>query len=563
MKRISPNRPGRYWILLWVLVLPIGMYGQSELEPVTRTYALTNINIVQAPGRKIDLGTVLVKDGLIVSVGKNVSISPEAMIIRADSMYVYAGFIDGLSRTGVTRPKEETNRERPKDPGNPSNERAGITPNTDVRNLLNPSDKAIEDWRGAGFTLANVVPYGGMLPGQASLILLSGRTADELVMQMNTGLYSELTGASGVYPNTVIGVMAKWRDLYRKAANSKNYEALYASNRNGLERPLTDRVYEPFFPVIDQKIPVIFKAEKLLDIQRVLTLKNDLKFPSILAEVKEGWHAIPKIKATGSKVFLSLDLPEEIKKEEKKNDKKAEEKPKTSGEIEKEQLEKRRSEAIASYTAQAATFQKAGIIFGFSLLNAKPKDVHANLRRMISAGLSEDAALAALTTSPAQLLGISDRVGTIDPGKMANLVVSDKPFFSEKAKIRYVFVDGVLTKLEAKENKKTDSSVKSEIEGTWNTTTQSPQGTTTGKVVFKKEGSGYSGNISSSMSQETMALKDIALEGNTLSYKYTLSFGGRSVEVETRVTVEGDSFKGNTSVGTFGSFPIEGSKNPK
>ncbi len=541
----------------------MSLFAQDDLPPVTRTYAITQVNIIQAPGRKIDMGTVVIKDGVITAVGKGVAIPPEAVVIKADSMYVYAGFIDGLSRTGVARPKEETNRERPKDPGNPTPERAGITPQVDVRYSLNPADKSIEDLRQAGFAISHVVPYGGMLPGTGALILLSGRSADQLVIQARSAVYSELTGASGVYPNTVIGVMAKWRDLYRNAVQSKNYESVYASNRTGLERPLTDRYLEAFYPVIDQKIPVLFKAEKLLDVQRVLTLKNELKFPLTLAEVKEGWHAIPKIKASGASVFLSLDLPEEIKKDERKEDKKKDERPRTAAETEKEQLEKRRAEAVSNYTAQAAAFQKAGVRFGFSMLNAKPKDVHANLRRMIAAGLSEEAALAALTTSPAQLLGISDRAGTVDPGKMANLVVFDKPFFSEKAKIRYVFVDGAMTKLEIKEAKKSDPNAKVEIEGTWNTTTQSPQGTTTGKLVFKKDGSGYTGTASSSMSPEPFPLKDIVLEGNALSFKYTMSFGSRSIDVEINVTVEGESFKGNTSVGSFGSFPVEGTKNPK
>src|SRR5688572_29059358 len=75
---------------------------EKELAPVSRTYAITNVNIIQAPGKKIDRGTIVLKDGLILSVGKTAAaIPPEAVVIKADSMYVYAGFIDGLSRTGV------------------------------------------------------------------------------------------------------------------------------------------------------------------------------------------------------------------------------------------------------------------------------------------------------------------------------------------------------------------------------------------------------------------------------------------------------------------------------
>jgi len=575
--------------LALLFLVPAVVFGQDEktLAPVTRTYAITNVNIIQAPGRKIDKGTVIVKNGLITGAGKGLAIPPEAIVIKADSMYVYAGFIDGLSHTGITKPKEETNRERAKDPGNPSPEKAGINPQVDVRSLLNPEDKSVEEARNLGFTTAQVVPYGNLLPGQSAVILLGGKSADEMVLANRTALYSELTGANGVYPSTIIGVMAKWRDLYKNAILSKSNEALYASNRAGFERPSGDRILEAFYPVIDQKIPVLFKAEKILDIQRVYSLKADLGFPLVLAEVKEGWPMVNKIKASGVKVFLSLDLPEEKKdekkddkkkddkdnKDEKKDDKKEEKKeekketpakPKTANDLEKEALEKRKAEAIANYVGQASTFQKAGIPFGFSAMSAKSKDIPANLRRMITAGLSEDAALAALTTTPAQLLGLSDRMGTIDNGKIANLVISDKPYFNEKAKVRYVFVDGVMYEQEVKETpKKTEGAAKVAPGGTWSYSTESPQGTTTGKLVIKDDSGTLSGTISNSMSNKDTELKSPSLDGSTLSFSFGFDAGGNQLTIEVSVAIEGDSFEGTMSVGTFGTFPIKGTRDPK
>jgi len=194
--------------------------GQTQEEkppvaPVGRTYAITNATIVQGPGRKIEKGIVVMKDGLITAVGAGVPIPPEAIVIKADSMFVYAGFIDGMSRTGVTKPKEEKDREKVKDPGNPPADRAGITPQNDVRDFLNPNDKSIEELRNLGFTVSQVVPYGNFLPGSAAIVLLGGKSADDMVLVNNAALYSELTGTQGVYPNTVMAVMAKWRDLYK------------------------------------------------------------------------------------------------------------------------------------------------------------------------------------------------------------------------------------------------------------------------------------------------------------------------------------------------------------
>jgi imidazolonepropionase-like amidohydrolase len=561
-------------ILLFALICPLALLAQDEkeLRPVTRTYAIINATIVQAPGRKVENGTVIIRDGLITAVGKGLAVPTDAITIKADSMFVYAGFIDGLTRAGVNKPKDEPNKEKIKDPGNPPPDRAGITPQNDVRNFLNPSDKSVEELRNLGFTVAQVVPHGNLLPGQGSIILLGGKSADQMVLVSNSSFYSELTGANGIYPNTTMAVMAKWRELYKQASQAKAYQNLYAANRVGLERPGSDRILEAFYPVIDQRMPVLFKSEKMLETQRVFSLKNDLGFSLMIADVKEGWLIIPKIKASGAKVFLSLDLPEEVKKDEKKDDKKTnadstkkQEPPKvkTTADLEKEALEKRKTESIANYTSQASAFNRAGVAFGFSSMSAKSKDIHANLRRMIASGLTEDAALAALTTTPAQLLGLSDRVGSIDNGKMANLVISDKTYFNEKAKVRYVFVDGVLYKMDVKETKKSDPNAKVEIEGSWSTVTQTPQGNTEGKVIFKKDGSNYKGTVSGGRLPAPVDMTDVSLDGNKLTYNYSINFGGNSIKVEVDVTVDGDSFKGSASIGQRGSFSIDGTKDPK
>ncbi len=543
----------------------------KELAPVTRTYAITNANIIQGPGRKIDRGNIVLKEGLIVSVGKNAVVPPEAIIIKGDSLFVYPGFIDGLSRTGVTKPKEDASigRERPKDPANPLPEAAGITPHNDVRTALNPADKTVEDLRSLGFTVAHVVPYGGMLPGAGSIISLNGKTADEMVLIGKSSLYSELTPAQRVYPSTVIGVMAKWRELYRQAIQSKNYEILYASNRTGLSRPASDRNLEALYPVIDKQIPVFFEADKYLDVQRVRALQSEFKFQFLIGDLKEGWDAVEKLKASGTKVFLSLDLPEEKKAETKddKNPSVKKEEPKkevtpAKPDSEKEALEKRRADFIKLYTAQPATFKKAGITFGFSALTVKPTDIRANIRKMIAAGLSEDDALAALTINAAQLLGLSDRLGTIDQGKIANLVLTDKPYFNEKSKVRYVFVDGVMHKYDAKDTPKTDPVVVIDITGTWSVTTAMPQGKVEEKITFTKEGNTYSGSLIGGRVEQAVSLENVELTANKLKYSYTIQAEGQSVKVDVDATIEGYSFKGTSTAGALGSSAVEGIKDP-
>jgi hypothetical protein len=548
-----------------VLVLGLGMptllRAQEErtLAPVSGTYAITNVTVIQAPGRKLNMATVVIKNGIITAVGKGIAVPPEAIVIKGDSLYVYAGFIDGLSRTGVIKPKEET-KEKVKDPGNPPPDRAGITPQNDVRNFLSPTDKTVEDLRALGFTTAQVVPYGGMLPGNAAVVSLGGKSADEMVLASKTALYSEFTTAERIYPATVLGVMAKYRELYRQAALAKSYETLYASNRTGLERPSPDRILEAFYPVIDKREPVLFKTEKILDVQRAITLQTDLGFSLVAANVKEGWDVLPKIKSGNVKVFLSLDLPEE-KKEEKKDDKDAKKEVKAKPDPEKEKLEKRKAEFVTLYAAQPVAFQKAGVPFGFSTLTAKTKDIPANLRRMIKEGLTEDQALAGLTVNAAQILGMSDRLGSIDNGKIANLVISHKPYFDEKAQVRYVFVDGVVYKYDPKEVKKPDAK-KIDVSGTWSYSTETPQGANTGKLKLKKQGDNYTGTITSPYAEKEVELKAVSVDNNQLTFSYSLQVDGNTINVETAVTVEVDTFEGSVTAGQHGSFPTKGTKDP-
>jgi len=522
----------------------------QDLAPVSTSYAIKGATIITAPGKKIDKGTLLIKDGLIVGVGSNLSIPPESIIINADSMFVYAGFIDGFSHVGVVQPKSEK-KEKVKYPGNPPPDMAGITPENDVRNFINPKDKSIADLRSQGFTVAQVVPHGNFLPGQAAIILLDGNVVDEMTLAPLSSLYSELSGASGVYPATIMAVMAKWRELYQQAMLSKSYAATYAANPSGIERPQSNRVLESFYPIIDKKQNVLFKSEKVIETQRVLALKNDLGFQLVIGDLKEGWPIMTKIKNSGAKVFLSLELPVELKKESDKQE----------SSDEKKALEKRKAESIASHTAQASNFVKAGISFGFSANSVQPNDIKGNLRRMIAAGLSEDAALASLTTVPAQLLGLSNRLGSIENGKMANVVITDKSYFAEKSKVKYVFVEGRLHTIE--EPAKASNGKKAAVDGTWTYHTETPQGKGTGKLIIKKNNGTYTGTITNNFSGQETAVNEISVQGNSLSFSYTVDIDGNQLKIEVSLTVNGDSFEGSMTAGQYGVFPMQGTRDPK
>lgn len=554
-----------------LLVLFLGLSyltssGQSnEMAPVTRTYAIKNARIIQAPGRVIDGGVLIIKNGIIAAVGKNIEIPAGARIIQADSLYVYAGFIDGLSHTGVPKPKEEDHNKKVKDPGNPPNDVAGIEPQKDVRNMLDPSDKSIDEMRRLGFVVSHAVPHGRMLPGQGAIILHVGKTPDAMVYKQQVSLYSQLSGAPGIYPNTVIGVMAKYRELYRQAEQAKAYNARYAQSAAGMERPVSNRVLEAFYPVIDKQLPVVFKAEDVLSIQRVLDLKSQLGFNLILADVKQGWDISEKLKNSGTKLFLSLDLPEMEEEKSESDTTRAEDKKeevKSDSDLEKQRLQARKDEMIKKYYQQPALLNSQGMVFGFSTSGAKSKDIKTNLSKLVEHGLSEDAALTALTTSPAQLLGLSATMGTLDNGKIANLVITDKSYFDKESKVKYVFVDGKMFDYKDEPKpKKNGEAVK--VVGKWTYSTETPQGVHTGDIVINGEEGDYSGTISSTASGDTNDLSDISVDRDQLSFSFTEVIEGNAVLIDVLVTVDEDTFEGTMTAGDYGSYPIEGERTPE
>lgn len=542
--------------------------------PVTRTFVLKNATVVQKPGQVIQSGMVLVKDGLIQEVGKTVSIPADAQVIDADSMYVYAGFIDGLSNTGIPRPEQPQGpgqgggggrgqQQRPSyDTGNPPNEVAGITPEHKAKDLIKANDKAIDELRKAGFTISNVVPRGNMLPGNGALILLSGDSPDKMVLRDNVAFFSQLNGAFRAYPATVIGVMAKYRELYKQAEQEKAHEAAYQKNPSGMARPEYDPVLQAFYPVIDKKEQVFFAAPDVKSIYRIFTLQNDLKFPLVLADVKQGWYVADKIKAANVPVFLTLDLPKEKKKDDKKKADKNKEMSITDKEM--ESLEKRSVEEMKQHFMQAATFEKNGIEFGFAALSAKTGEIKDNLRKMVQNGLSENTALAALTTTPAKLLGISNIAGTVEKGKLANLVVTDKPYFADKSNVRYVFVDGTMYEYTAPAPRKQGdaNAPMAKVNGKWNYTLDMGGQASNGTINLKDEGGSISGTISNPQTGQDGDIKNAVLSGKNLTFTVSYDMGGRSINVEFDLEFTGSEFEGTASVGQYGSFKITGAKGP-
>lgn len=557
-------------MILWVLtILVFSLAGHAQdiddaLKPVTQTYAFKNATIIPAPGEKMEAATIVIKNGLIHAMGSDITIPAGARVIEADSMFVYAGFIDGLSTTGVPRPEREQQTggrrgSRPDgvNPGNPPRQLAGVTPELQVRGQLKHDDKSVSDLRKLGFTAAHVVPRGRMLPGKGSVIILAGDSGEDMLVAEGISQFIQFSPASGVFPGTLIGVISKFHELYRQTEQLNAHMKAYQANPQGMPRPDRNDALEAMIPVVEGELPLFFEAPDVKSIYRVMRMQKELGFQLVITGAEEAWYVTDEIKASNTPIVLSLELPKKGK--EKKEKDKEEDVDK-----EMEMLQERASERMTAYESQAAALAKAGIMFGFSTMEASAKDIRANLGRMIEQGLTADQALAALTTTPAKMLGVDRSMGSLKKGKMGNLVVTDKAYFDEGSNVRFVMIDGHLFEYEAKKKaakKKADSDAEADssvkIAGTWDYNMEGMGQSVEGTLEFSNTDGELSGTLSNSQMPGDAELVNLVLEGNTLTFDAPIDFGGQSITLEFEVVIEGDELEGSVTISQFGQLEIE------
>jgi imidazolonepropionase-like amidohydrolase len=561
-------------LLFFLCAAPLLTYAQDQKIEVTKTTVLKNVLLVSKPGAAPTLTSILIKDGVINQIG--VTKPPfDAKIINADSMYAYSAFIDPMSFTGIKKEEEKKDAPKPASKGLANWEQSGVTPQIAALSKYSVKESNIADMRKAGFAISQVFPKGKMISGTSAIVSLKEADhEDKVLLGQNGAMLSSFTPASNVAPSTLIGVIAKYRDLFKNTDIALKNLATYNTNPLGISRPTFSEEYTAMMPVVKKEIPLFLIANTSKDIHRAINLQKEYGFKMVLSDVKQSQNTLPLIKAGGYPVLLSLDLPEEIKEEkadsakvdkkDMKSDSTKAEKKEVKKELtaEEKSLNDRKKASYDSYLKQAGEIDKIGIPFSFSYADTKIGDIHKAIKRYIKAGLSETSALAALTTTPANMLGLSKTVGTVEQGKTANIILSSKPIFDDKAEIKYVIIEGSINDYTEKK-KPSDAKVDpkgANIAGEWSYSVETPGGKQGGKITFEKDGNSYKGNSTadSNPGQKT-ELKNISIEGNKLKFEMDFNMG-QPITLGFDLDISGDSFGGTVSVGPMGTFPITGNK---
>jgi hypothetical protein len=413
--------------------------------------AIRNAKIVTVSGPVIVKGTVVVRNGLIEAVGENVQVPADAWVVDGEGMTVYPGLIDALSTVGMpgAAPAAAAAGGRggggrnaaqatpaaaaaPAPRSNGPEDRPQTTSWLLAADEIQASDRRIETVRGSGITTVVTYPERGIFAGQGAVIdLISGEKAGEMVVASPTGQYIALGrggfggGGGGGFPASLMGVLAYVHQIYLDAEHYKLVKAAYDKNPSGMQRPQYDRALEG---VIDSK-RILLPANREVEIDRMIHFSAELKQPTILYGAREAYRpdAVALLKKAGLPVLLSMHWPE----------------PGRGADVHLEDETMRQLETYDMAASAPALLQKAGVKFAlYSDGLDAPRDIQRAVKKAMDAGLSREDALRALTLTPAEIYGVSDRVGSIEKGKIGNLVVTKGDIFENSTKIEMVFIDG-------------------------------------------------------------------------------------------------------------------------
>ena len=476
---VSPVRPPAALLGLALLLAAAPAPAQERPAGLTpRAYALTGGTVRTAPGADPFVGTVVVRDGLIVAVGPidEVKVPADAEAIDCEGLYLYAGFVDAatdrpLDEEKLPEPTEgrSVNTSRYVLAATRADNRKGLTPDFAAQNALAGDDKAAAALRAAGFTAAHLVPRGRIAGGKTALVTTANVPLREALLAEGLFAAMDLSPMRGRdYPNTLMGTFAHLRQAFLDADRHTLHKRLWDDGAAGVPRPPADPTLDALAAVLAGELTPLFEVSTADDARRAVNFAAEYDLTPALAagpRLRDAPGVFDPAAAdlagnAPEVIVLSLDFGTEPKREgfkkpkaEKKDADGEEDADEDDTEAEEEEVaDVRFPEPLRAYRARLARYReavaapaalhRAGRRFALSSRGLKtPGELLANLRKAIAAGLPEDAALAALTSDAADLLGQGGRLGTLEAGRQAHVMALTGPFTAGGAKVKHLLID--------------------------------------------------------------------------------------------------------------------------
>jgi imidazolonepropionase-like amidohydrolase len=436
------------WYCVLVLIGITAVSGFSQTAPAVgirdktpSVHALTDVRIVTAPGRTIERGSIIMRDGIIENAGPNVPVPADASVREMNGMTVYAGFID--LDTGIGIPDPEEGEGSGAFHWNPQ-----VRPHINAATAFRPDSAAAGKMRSQGFTLALTAPKEGIFRGSSAIVSLADGTGNELIVRENVSqsvsfVRSNKLGAG--YPTSLMGAVALVRQTLSDADWYIRAHDAYAGRPAGSKQPQIDIALASLRRVVRDQQPALFTVSDELDFLRATGLAEEFSLKLWIRGSGHEYKRVHEIRETGVPVILPVSFPSPPDVST----------PELARDVSLQQLR-------YWYHAPENPMRLARAGVRFSLTTAELENTGeflSRLREAVRRGLEKDAALAALTTTPAELLGLNETHGTVERGKAAHLIVTDGDIFEEGTSVLEVWIDG--NRFEV------DSRPDADLRGTW------------------------------------------------------------------------------------------------
>jgi imidazolonepropionase-like amidohydrolase len=462
----SIMKPSR-WLLVRSMVLCLTAWSSLAVPALARDFlppgfrprplgvhALVGGRVVPKPGEVLDGATIVIRDGYIEAVGKDVPAPADARVWDVKGLTIYAGFIEPYLALGTTNSPISTTDSEPVNsatfaaggvnffgaPGQksdqgqrgPGNQVAKVMPETRAVRTYSPDKKLLAPLRELGFTTAVVTPTRGIVRGTSALVALAEEDPNELVLKPDVFqhlAFETHDDDERAYPGSLMGAIATVRQSFFDAQHYALDHVDWRAHPQGRSRPEFDPSLEALAPAAEGKQRVLIEPGSALMVDRAARVARELKLDFAIVSCGQEWRRPELAKETGATFIVPLNFPTL---------------PKLPSEDDWEQvsLDQLRAWDWAAENPAVLRQQKLEIALTTYGLNDK-KSFRKNLKLALERGLSEDDALAALTTVPARLCGVEKQLGTIEPGKIANLTLVDgKGYFDPEARVREVWIDG-------------------------------------------------------------------------------------------------------------------------
>jgi imidazolonepropionase-like amidohydrolase len=427
---LTPSRRS-CWALLFLFSLAAPAVAD---EPTTRpveglrkhepaVYALVEARIVVSPGKVIEKGTVVIRDRAIVAVGADVSTPADAQIVRLTGRTIYPGLIDAFSEISVPAPASISGYWNPK-----------IVPEIEAAAAYRPDAAVNKTLRSQGITARLVAPEAGLIKGTSALVTSGDEPGRRSLLKTPVALHAKLSmprvrrlERPTEYPASPMGALALVRQVFYDAQWHRDARRAWQADTR-LARPESNDALDALARYAQRRLPVIVDASDELYFLRADRAGRELGLNIVVRGSGNEYRRLDAIAATGRAVIVPVNFP-------KAPDVAS---PEAALEV---SLERMMHWDLAP--ENPARLDRAGVRIAITSAGLAEKSKFlAAVRRAVHRGLSSESALRALTTTPAELFGVANRIGTIDVAKMANFVVTDGDLFAEKTKVLETWVDG-------------------------------------------------------------------------------------------------------------------------